>query len=187
MPHYTRSGDDGFTTLYGGGRVPKHHPQPETYGAVDEATSALGLARALAQSPRSDELIQEIQQQLYLLMAELSVAADKPVPPEFVTTPAHVERLEEMAAELEAAAPAPTTFVLPGATPASGALDLARAITRRAEREASRLQAGGHPLNPEVLRYLNRTSSVLYDLARFEEHEAGRSAPRATRDGTNES
>ena len=73
--------------------------------------------------------------------------------------------------------------MLPGATAAGGALDLTRSIIRRAEREASRLRDGGHPLNPEVLRYLNRASSVLYDLARYEEHHAGRSAPRATRHG----
>ncbi|PZC48334.1 MAG: cob(I)alamin adenosyltransferase [Chloroflexi bacterium] len=183
MPHYTAAGDDGTTTLYGPGRVPKHHQQPETFGAVDEASSALGLARALAQAPRSDQIARAMQERLYLIMAELAVVVGEPIPDAFVTTPEHVSALETIAAELEAEVPAPKQFVLPGATPAGGALDLARTIMRRAEREASRLRAGGHPLNPEILRYLNRASSVLYDLARYEEHHAGREAPRATRHG----
>ena len=186
MPHFTRRGDDGSTGLYGGQRVAKHDQQPETYGAVDEATSALGLARALAQAPRTNPLASEIQQRFYLIMAELAVAAERAVPAEFVTAAQHVERLEEMAAELEAEAPPPKGFVLPGETPAGGALDFARSVTRRAEREASRLQAAGRLPNPEVLRYLNRASSVLYDLARYEEQQAGRPAPRATRQGPHE-
>jgi cob(I)alamin adenosyltransferase len=186
MPHYTRAGDDGSTTLYGPGRVPKHHQQPETFGAVDEATSALGLARSLAQAPRSDGIATALQERFYLIMAELAVVAGQEIPPAFVTSAEHVAQLEAVAAELEAEAPAPTQFVLPGATPGSGALDLARSITRRAEREASRLAAEGHPLNPEILRYLNRASSVLYDLARYEELHAGRAAPRATRKGARE-
>ena len=183
MPHYTAAGDDGSTTLYGPGRVPKHHQQPETFGAVDEATSALGLARALAQAPRTDAVARGVQERLYLIMAEIAVVAGEPIPEAFVTTAEHVSALEAIAAELEAEAPAPTQFVLPGATAAGGALDLTRSIIRRAEREASRLRDGGHPLNPEILRYLNRASAVLYDLARYEEHHAGRSAPRATRHG----
>ena len=183
MPHYTAAGDDGSTTLYGPGRVPKHHQQPETFGAVDEATSALGLARALSQAPRTDAAARGVQERLYLIMAELAVVAGEPIPQAFITTAEHVSALEAIAAELEAEAPAPTQFVLPGATAAGGALDLTRSIIRRAEREASRLRDGGHPLNPEILRYLNRASSVLYDLARYEEHHAGRSAPRATRHG----
>jgi len=184
MPHYTRQGDDGSTTLFGGGHVPKHHPQPETFGAVDEATSALGLARALSTAPKTNEFVKEMQQRLYLVMAELAVAVGKDIPTEFVTTAADVERLETIAAELEAEAPPPPEFVIPGETPAGGALDVARTVMRRAEREASRLRESGHDFNPEILRYLNRASSVLYDLARYEEHNAGRAAPRATRQGT---
>lgn len=181
MPHYTKTGDDGTTSLMGEGRVPKHHQQPETFGAIDEATSALGLARALSTDNRVDAHSREIQQRFYLIMAELAVAAETPVPEEFITRTEHVERLEAMATELEAIVPPPTTFVLPGATVVSGALDLARTITRRAERETSRLQAAGLLRNPEVLRYLNRASSVLYDLARYEEYQADRPAPPATR------
>ena len=179
MPHYTRSGDDGNTTLYGGGRVPKHDQQPETYGAIDEATSAFGLARALAQNNRTKSIIEEIQRHLYLVMAELATAPETTIDPRYITTAEHIDHLEAIAAELEAEAPVAKAFVLPGETPAAAALDLARATVRRAERETSRLKAAGHPLNPEVLRYLNRTSSIAFNLARYEEHMAGRDARQA--------
>jgi cob(I)alamin adenosyltransferase len=185
MPHYTRSGDDGHTTLYGGGRVPKHHQQPETYGAVDEATSAFGLARSLAIGDRTKSIIEEIQRHLYLVMAELATAPDATIDRRHITTAGHVDRLESIAAELEADAPVTKEFILPGETPAAAALDVARTTVRRAERETSRLMATGHPLNPQILRYLNRTSSVAFDLARYEEHLAGRAAPQAAESDTN--
>ena len=177
MPHYTGTGDDGETTLWGGARVPKHHPQPETYGALDEATSALGLARALATAPRTDGVAQELQQHFYRLMAELAVASGKPVPEQFVTSEAHVTAIEAEIETLESEAPPPTEFILPGGSAAGGAIDLAWAITRRAEREASRLRASGYELNPQVMRLLNRASALLYSLARYEEHAGGSDAP----------
>ncbi len=177
MPHYTGTGDDGETTLWGGARVPKHHPQPETYGALDEATSALGLARALSTAPRTDGVAQELQQHFYRLMAELAVASGKPVPEQFVTNEEHVAAIEAVIETLESEAPPPTEFVLPGGSAAGGAIDLARAITRRAEREASRLRASGYELNPQVMRLLNRASALLYSLARYEEHAGGSDAP----------
>ena len=186
MPHYTRSGDDGSTTLWGGGRIPKDHPQPEAYGAIDEASSALGLGRALSTDPRTREIAVEIQRRLYLIMAELAVAPGKPIPEEFVTSGEDVDRLEDWATELEQLAPPPNEFVLPGGSPGSAALDLARTTVRRAERETVRLRSHDHPVNDETVRYLNRASSVLFDLARYEEQQAGidaiRSRPAATGD-----
>lgn len=174
MPHYTGSGDDGTTTLWGGGRIPKSHPQPEAFGAIDEATSAIGLGRALSCGARTNEIAIEMQRRLYLIMAELAVAQGKPVPDDFATQPEHVERLEAQAAELERLAPPPGEFVIPGEAAGAAALDLARTTLRRAERETIRLRDAEHPVNPETLRWLNRASSVLFDLARYEEAEAGR-------------
>ena len=179
MPHYTRSGDDGSTTLWGGGRIGKDHPQPEAYGAIDEASSALGLGRALSTDPRTREIAIEMQRRLYLIMAELAVAPDKPIPEDFATSAEHVDELEAWAAELESLAPPPREFVLPGGSPGSAALDLARTTIRRAEREAVRLRGHGHPVNEETIRYLNRASSVLFDLARYEEQQAGVEAIRS--------
>ena len=101
MPHYTGAGDDGATSLWGGGRIPKSHPRPEAFGAIDEATSALGFARALAEGERTPAIALAMQQRLYLIMAELAVAEGKPVPPEFATGEGQVAELEEQAAELE--------------------------------------------------------------------------------------
>ena len=179
MPHYTGSGDDGTTTLWGGGRIPKTHPQPEAFGAIDEASSAIGLGRALAGAPRTNEIAVALQQRLYLIMAELAVAPGKPIPEHFSTQPQHVEQLEEWAAELEALAPPPGEFVIPGEAAGAAALDLARTTVRRAERETIRLREAEHPVNPETLRWLNRASSVLFDLARYEEAQAGRASRRA--------
>ena len=173
MPHYTRSGDDGSTTLWGGGRIPKDHPQPEAYGAIDEASSALGLGRALSTDPRTQEIALALQHRLYLIMAELAVAPGKPVPEDFQTQDSDIDQLEAWAAELEALAPPPNEFVLPGGSPGSAALDLARTTIRRAERETVRLRGHGHPVRAETVRYLNRASSVLFDLARYEEQQAG--------------
>ena len=111
MPHYTRSGDDGSTTLWGGGRIAKDHPQPEAYGAIDEASSALGLGRALSKDSRTREIAIEIQRRLYLIMAELAVAPGKPIPEDFVTLVDDVDQLEAWAAELERLAPPPNEFV----------------------------------------------------------------------------
>ena len=179
MPHYTRSGDDGSTTLWGGGRIPKDHPQPEAYGAIDEASSALGLGRALSVDPRTKEIAVELQHRLYLIMAELAVAPGKPIPDDFTTTETDVDQLETWADELERLAPPPNEFVLPGGSPGSAALDLARTTIRRAERETVRLRGHGHPVNEHTIRYLNRASSVLFDLARYEEQQAGVDAIRS--------
>ncbi len=176
MPHYTGAGDNGATSLWGGGRIPKSHPRPEAFGAIDEATSALGFARALAEGGRTPAIALAMQQRLYLIMAELAVAEGKPVPPEFATGEGQVAELEAQAAELEQLVAPPGEFVIPGGSPGSAALHMARTIVRRAERETVRLRESGADVNPQTIRYLNRASSVLFDLARYEEAEAGREA-----------
>lgn len=180
MPHYTGSGDDGTTTLWGGGRIPKSHPQPEAFGAIDEATSAIGLGRALACGERTNPIALELQRRLYLIMAELAVAPGKPIPDDFATQPEHVAQLEGWAAELEALAPPPGEFIIPGEAAGAAALDLARTTVRRAERETIRLREAEHQVNPETIRWLNRASSVLFDLARYEEVQAGRASRPAS-------
>ena len=182
MPHYTRSGDDGSTTLWGGGRIPKDHPQPEAYGAIDEASSALGLGRALSTDRRTREIVIELQRRFYLIMAELAVAPGKEIPQDFVTVESDIDQLEAWAAELERLAPPPSEFVLPGGSAGAAALDLARTTVRRAERETVRLRGHGHPVNEQTIRYLNRASSVLFDLARYEEQQSGVEPIRARAD-----
>jgi cob(I)alamin adenosyltransferase len=171
-------GDDGSTGLLGGGRARKDDPRIEAYGSVDEASSAIGLAKALSAHRRVRAICEELQRGLYALGAELATNPESKV--SFgSTTGAGVERLEEFTAELEKAVPMPDGFVLPGATPASGALDLARAITRRAERRCLTLERGGGFENPQVRRWLNRLSLLLFVLARYEEGLSGRAAKAA--------
>jgi cob(I)alamin adenosyltransferase len=167
------TGDDGTTGLLGGGRAAKDDPRIEAFGTVDEASSALGLARALSSHARVTSICEELQRGLYAVGAELGTNPESGK--SFVTTGrAEIERLEELIRELEAAAPMPEGFILPGATPASGALDLARAIARRAERRCLTLERAGGLANPDVRRWLNRLSLVLFVLGRYEESLAGR-------------
>jgi cob(I)alamin adenosyltransferase len=164
----TGKGDDGTTGMLGGGRVRKDDPQIEAFGTVDEASSAIGLAKGLTADDRVRELCEELQRGLYRLGAQL--ATEPADAGKFgAVEEADVARLEAIAAGLEAEVPMPTGFILPGATPASGALDLARAIVRRAERRC--LALPGAP--PEVMAYLNRMSLVLFILGRYEEHRSG--------------
>jgi cob(I)alamin adenosyltransferase len=172
-------GDDGTTGLLGGGRASKDDPRIEAYGTVDEASSAIGLAKALSSHARVRAICEELQRGLYALGAELATNPESKV--SFgATTEAGVERLEEFTAELEKAVPMPDGFILPGSTPASGALDLARAVTRRAERRCLALERGGGFDNPQVRRWLNRLSLLLFVLARYEEGLSGRT-PRAAK------
>ena len=172
---YTRTGDDGSTGLGDGTRVSKDSARVTAYGTVDEASSAIGLAKALTSHARVRAICEELQRGLYALGAELSTSP-KAKTRFAITTEAHVARLEELMAELERDAPMPAAFILPGLTPASGALDLARAVTRRAERRCLTLQRSGGIRNPQVARWLNRLSLVLFVLGRYEESKSGKKA-----------
>lgn len=178
MLELSGTGDDGTTGLLGGGRAPKDDPRIEAFGTVDEASSALGLARALTSHARVTSICEELQRGLYAVGAELGTNPE--VDKTFVTTgPPQIQRLEQLISELESEAVMPQGFILPGATPASGAFDLARAITRRAERRCVTLERAGGLNNPDVRRWLNRLSLVLFVLGRYEESQAGRRAQPA--------
>lgn len=172
------TGDDGSTGLLGGGRARKDDPRIEVYGTIDEASSAVGLAKSLSPHARVRSICEELQRGLYALGAELATN------PESGATFAHateagVERLDALIAELERSVKMPDGFILPGATPASGALDLARAVTRRAERRWVALALAKGPENPQAGRWLNRLSLLLFVLGRYEEALAGSMATPA--------
>jgi cob(I)alamin adenosyltransferase len=172
------SGDDGSTGLLGGGRARKDDPRIEAYGTIDEASSAVGLAKSLSPHPRVRSICEELQRGLYKLGAELATNPDASA--SFGrTTAAEVERLDALIAELEKSVTMPDGFILPGATPASGALDLARAVTRRAERRCVALERANGLKNQQVRRWLNRLSLLLFVLGRYEEALAGTAAARA--------
>lgn len=169
----TGTGDAGYTSLLGEQRVPKYDARPETFGTVDEATSALGLARAYTQDDRARQAILRMQQDLYLLMAELATPPEHQSAVGVRMTADRVTWLERLEDELKAEVEIPNRFVIPGDTLDGAALDLARTVIRRAERLAVRLQHEGVVTNPDVLRYLNRLSDAVFILARYLEAKQG--------------
>jgi cob(I)alamin adenosyltransferase len=171
-PLYTRNGDDGTTGLLGKGRVPKHHPRMEAIGSLDEASAAIGMARAVCKAAQTGPILVDVQRDLYALMAE--VAATLENAPRFGTLGRErVEWLESQADAISALAPLPAEFILPGDTLPGAALALARTIVRRAERRLSDLLERGDITNPVLLQYLNRLSSVCFALELLENHQAG--------------
>jgi cob(I)alamin adenosyltransferase len=171
MKIYTRKGDDGGTTLWYGGRVPKYSGRPEAYGSVDEAASALGLCRAAAE-PGSELYadILRVQNELFVAGAELATApeaAERLQPGVSKVTDEMVERLESDIDRYMDRVDLPPKFVIPGGTELSARLDVARAAIRRAERRVSALKDHGELADDTVLVYLNRASDAAYAMARF--------------------
>jgi len=168
---YTRKGDDGTTGLWYGGRVPKHDGRPEAYGSVDEAASALGLARAAAD--RDGELYRDIlrvQNELFIAGAELATAPEAAGRLEAGVsklTPDMVDRLETDIDRYMERVDLPPKFVIPGGTELSARLDVARTAVRRAERRVAALKDAGELADDTVVTYLNRLSDALFAMARF--------------------
>ena len=163
----TGTGDAGYTGLLGSERVAKYDPRPDTFGTVDEATSALGLARATTQDPKVKEIIYRIQNELYLLMGELATTPENYEKMGLRMTTDHVQWLEQVEESLKQEVEIPNKFIIPGDTLDGAALDLARTIIRRAERMAVKLLHDGVIQNGEVIRYLNRLSDLIFILARY--------------------
>ncbi len=171
MRLFTGKGDNGTTDLLGA-RVGKDDARIDLLGSFDEATSTIGLARAQAATERTSALLVTVQRDLYQIMAELAYTDNlRPASQHF--TAERVKWLEDETDTLTTGVPLPPHFVLPGDSVAGAALDVARTVVRRAERETVALHHQGHMTNPEILRYLNRLSSLLFIAARFEDQEAG--------------
>jgi len=166
---FSKEGDRGFTSLLGGQRVAKSGPRPETYGTIDEATSALGMAKASAGKEKTRTIIARLQRDLLVLGTELAtLPEDRGKFPNRIEAE-NVASLERLIAELQDEVEIQREFILPGETLAGAALDLARAIVRRGERMAVRLFQENIIDNEEVLRFFNRLADLLFVLARFEE------------------
>jgi cob(I)alamin adenosyltransferase len=178
MPRiYTKTGDDGTTGLLYGGRIPKDDPATEAYGTTDEAVAILGLARAFSEEEMMRTDILTLQRELFVVGADLATnpgERGRLEPEVSLVTSAMVSRLERRIDDLVSLRPLPAVFIVPGANPASAALDVARSVVRRAERHVVSLERAGRDVNPEVRRYLNRLSDLLFVLARW---EAGESEP----------
>lgn len=169
----TGGGDTGYTSLLGDQRVPKYDPRPEAFGTVDEATSALGLARAATTNEKAKAIILQTQQDLYMLMAELATPPENREAVGVRITEERVRWLEDTENELKAEVTIPNKFIIPGDTLDGAALDLARTVIRRAERLTARLTHEGELGETHALRYLNRLSDLIFILARYLEASTG--------------
>lgn len=172
---YTRRGDDGTTGLLGRGRVSKDDPRIECAGALDEASAALGLARATA-LPQTRPILLQVQRDLYHIMSEVSAEPEAAIPLDRLGE-ARVRWLEQEIDRLAGQVDGPGEFIVSGDSLASAALDLARAIVRRAERWITRLAREGKLRNPALQAYLNRLSSLCFVLELWEIHQAGLERP----------
>jgi cob(I)alamin adenosyltransferase len=170
---YTRKGDDGTTSLWYGGRVPKTDPRTEAYGSIDEANSALGVARSLCKEDNQADLratILSLQHDLFVAGAELATspeAAGRLEDGVSRITDGMVDALEVDIDRYMNEVDLPPQFVIPGGTELSAALDLARSAIRRAERRVVDLRDSDGLASDAVLRYLNRASDLAFALARF--------------------
>lgn len=168
----TRQGDSGRTRLPGGHSVSKSHPRIEACGDLDELVSQIGFARSLCQDAEVSAWLKAIQRNLFqvgfLLAAEAGSgpSPDRLDPELLASLDEHVRRIEAVDGILR-------DWALPGELPAAAALDVARAVCRRAERSVVRLAEAGQLCDPEALRYLNRLSDVLWLFARLLELRAG--------------
>lgn len=165
---HTGKGDDGTTGLLFGGRVRKDAAGPEAYGTVDETVAALGLARAEADGATA-ALILRLQEELFVVGAELATAPqnrDKLVDGTSRVSTGMCDAMGRLVADFEERLPELTEFAIPGGSRLSATLDFARTVCRRTERLAVAMQASGELDNPELLRYMNRLSDLLFLMAR---------------------
>jgi cob(I)alamin adenosyltransferase len=171
---YTKYGDAGDTGLLYGGRVSKADLRCEAYGTVDEAISSLGLARSLSKSTVLPRIIRGLQEDLFTVGAELATDSSqysKLLKHFNVVTSAMILNLEKLIDWLNDQITLPKAFIIPGGSPASGALDLSRSIIRRAERRVVSLKEQNMLHNQLVLQYLNRAADLIFIMARFEDKD----------------
>jgi cob(I)alamin adenosyltransferase len=169
MRIYTRTGDAGQTSLRWGERVPKDSLRVEAYGTVDEANGFIGLAIAYLPAGKADGLkssLLRIQRELFDVGADLAVPPNREKGEQPKVQPAFVEALEAEIDAMDKELEPMRTFILPGGTKAAAALHVARTVVRRAERRLVTLMSA-EPVDPVLLKYLNRLSDFLFQAARY--------------------
>ena len=175
MKIYTKTGDSGSTGLFGGGRVAKDHVRVEAYGDVDELNAVLGVVRSVEAMPRIDEVIVPIQRDLFAIGALLATPDREKMAGHLAKAridERRIAQLEQAIDDGESELEPLSAFILPGGTPKSAALHVARTVCRRAERHVVRLQHDVE-LPPLAVIYLNRLSDLLFTLARVANRRAG--------------
>ena len=177
---YTRKGDKGETSLFSGERIDKTSSRVEAYGTLDEFNASLGIAKIYS-SERVSKIIQEVQEHLFYLTSELATMdPSKVLKP---TTSKDVEALERASDELQAELPPLENFIIPGGVKSAAYLHQARTILRRAERRAISLSKEVD-INPDLLKYLNRLSDLLFVMARYVNTIEGNGDLLISRNGT---
>jgi cob(I)alamin adenosyltransferase len=171
MKIYTKKGDRGMTSLFGGAKVEKNSLRIQAYGTVDELNSLLGVVLTHPVSGRGQQILNELQSQLFVLGADLATLQSKSSKIDRIQ-PGDIEKLETWIDELEEDLAPLTSFILPGGAPAGATLHLARTVCRRAERHTVALKQND-PISSEVIIYLNRLSDLLFVMARYENMSAG--------------
>ncbi len=172
MKIYTRTGDTGETSLFGGQRVAKDALRVETYGSVDEVNAHLGVVCAETRDTELREILSTIQAHLFVLGADLATPAPAPSLQTATISPEDVHYLESRIDAADAQLPRLVRFILPGGSPEAARLHVARTVCRRAERQCVKL-SHVESINPSVLIYLNRLSDLLFVLARLANLRAG--------------
>jgi cob(I)alamin adenosyltransferase len=173
MKIYTKTGDDGSTGLFGGGRVSKSHLRVEAYGTIDELNAILGLARsANPQDAQMEEILTDLQETLFVLGADLATPQGKGGPNALRLEHTASQGLEATIDTCEEQLEPLKNFVLPGGCPQASQLHLARTVCRRGERQVVSLLESEIPINNEILVYLNRLSDLLFVLGRWANHRA---------------
>jgi len=173
---YTKKGDDGYTSLLGKGRAPKFDLRIETVGTIDEANAAIAIARTLCQASETATILIAIQRDLYHVMAEVAATPENAGRFRKITAQ-QVTWLETQTDNLSSRVTIPEEFIIPGDSKAGAAIDLARAIVRRAERRVAHLVHQKKLENLELLRYMNRLSSLCFVLELLENQAAGVDRP----------
>ena len=172
---YTRTGDDGTTSLFGGERVGKGNPRIDAYGTVDETNSIVGLVRAhLRDEPGEEELdpvLGDLQDELFVVGADLATPLNAEPVVERIEED-HVSALEDRIDRFDADLPSLDRFILPGGTPVGASLHSARTVCRRAERRSVEASTST-PINEQAIVYLNRLSDLFFVLARWANRQAG--------------
>jgi cob(I)alamin adenosyltransferase len=166
---FSKKGDGGETSLLGGQRVPKYDLRPETYGTLDEASSALGIAKALTVDRKISDILFDVQKDLLVLGAELAALPGDVENLASRIGAGQINRLEQIIDDLQQDVVLGREFIYPGKTVVSAQIDLARTIIRRAERRAAEMKVKGLISRPEIHSYLNRLADMLFTLARWEE------------------
>lgn len=171
MKIYTKTGDSGDTSLFGGERVPKNNGRIEAYGTVDELNATVGMARSHGPAGDVDRLLEQIQKELFVLGADLATPPSRKTRIDRIA-PSHVESLENQIDAFGNSLEPLRYFILPGGNPAAAALHMCRTQCRRGERICIAVRTQ-ESLSEDIVKYLNRLSDLFFVLARYENSVTG--------------